>query len=223
MKILIIEDEDKLAQALKKGLELEKHIVDTVNDGEQGYDLALYESYDVIILDLMLPKMTGEQICTNLRQQNKNTPIIMLTAKSTVEDKIEGLNLGADDYLAKPFNFDELVARINALARRPAAIKSSKLKCNEITMNLQTFEVFKNNKLIELSKKEFQLLEFLIKNKDIVLSKEKIINQVWEFEADILPNTVEVYVGYLRNKLGKNFIKTVRGFGYKIECLNQRE
>ncbi len=217
MKILIVEDDHKIGSSIKRGFEQESWVCDLAFDGEEGYDLALSENYDVIILDLMLPKKDGVSIALGLRKEGKNTPILMLTAKGEVNDKVLGLNSGADDYLIKPFAFEELVARVRALSRRPEQIKHSKLETANIIMDLRTQEVKQNGKSIELSKKEFQLLEYLLKNKGKIVSKDDIISHVWDYESNILPNTIEVFVKYLRNKLGKDTIKTVRGFGYKLK------
>ncbi len=223
MRILIVEDEHKIANSIKKGLEQESYAVDVAYDGEAGFDLASSEEYDVIVLDLMLPKMDGLTICKKLRTEEDNhTPILILTAKSDVEDKVEGLNTGADDYLSKPFAFSELLARIKALTRRPRNALNSILTSDDLSLNTITFEVKRGDKKITLSKTEFALLEFLMRHKSQIITKEQIINHVWEYDSDILPNTVEVYVGYLRNKIDKKFrdrkslIQTVRGFGYKI-------
>ena len=223
MKILVIEDEHKVANAIKKGLEQEAYAVDVAYDGEQGFDLASTEDYDVIVLDLMLPKMDGMEICQKLRkEENNHTPILMLTAKGQLDDKINGLNAGADDYLVKPFAFSELLARIRALARRPKNGLSSVLTIEDLSFNTLTFEVKRAGKQIKLSKKEFALLEYFLRHQGQLLTKDQIINHVWDYEADILPNTVEVYIGYLRNKIDKQFknkpglIQTIRGFGYKI-------
>ncbi len=216
MKILVVEDEVKIANSIKKGFEQESWICDLALDGETGYDLAVSESYDVIILDLMLPKMDGISISKGLRKEDIHTPILMLTAKGEIDDKVLGLNSGADDYLVKPFAFEELVARVQALSRRPKTVTAEQLIVNDLKINTKTQEVKLNEKIIDLSKKEYQLLEYLMKNKSNVSSKEDIISHVWDYESNILPNTVEVFIKYLRNKLGKNIIKTVRGFGYKI-------
>ena len=216
MKILVVEDEVKIANSIKKGFEQESWICDLALDGETGYDLAVSESYDVIILDLMLPKMDGISISKNLRKENIHTPILMLTAKGELDDKVLGLNSGADDYLVKPFAFEELVARVQALARRPKTMTVEQLIVNDLKINTKTQEVKLKEKIIDLSKKEYQLLEYLMKNKSNVSSKEDIISHVWDYESNILPNTVEVFIKYLRNKLGKDVIKTVRGFGYKL-------
>ena len=223
MRILIIEDEHKVANSIKKGLEQEAYAVDVAYDGEEGFDLASAEDHDVIILDLMLPKMDGMEICQKLRkEENIHTPILMLTAKGQLEDKINGLNVGADDYLVKPFAFAELLARIRALTRRPKNGLSSILAVKDLNLNTITFEVRRAGKQIKLSKKEFALLEYLLRHQDKTITKDQIINHVWDYDADVLPNTVEVYIGYLRNKIEKPFknkpalIQTIRGFGYKV-------
>ncbi len=217
MKILIIEDEHKIANSIKRGLEQEAYVVDVAYDGEEGYDLAVSEDYDLIILDLLLPKMSGMEVVKKLRSGSIHTPVLMLTALGETQNKVEGLNNGADDYMVKPFAFEELLARIRALIRRPKGIKNEELKINNLELNTQTFEVREDNKNIELSRKEFALLEYLMRNAGRVVSKENIISHVWDYESDILPNTVEVFIGYLRNKIGKDVIKTVRGFGYRID------
>lgn len=216
MKILVVEDDHKIATGIKKGLEQEGHTVDLAFDGEAGLDLAMDKNSDVIVLDLMLPKLNGIEVAKSLRKENIHTPILMLTAKGELSDKLTGFESGADDYLVKPFAFEELVARINAIARRPKEVKSEKLKVKNLELNSNTYEVTNDGREMTLSKKEFQLLEFLMKNAGRVISKEDIIARVWDYESDILPNTVEVFIGYLRNKIGRDSIKTVRGFGYKI-------
>lgn len=216
MKVLIAEDEHKIANSIKSGFEQENWIVDVAYDGEEGYDLASSEKYDAIILDLMLPKMSGEEICGELRKNKIHTPILILTAKSQLDDKVKGLNLGADDYLTKPFAFEELLARVKALGRRPREADNEQLTINNLQLNTNTFEVKKGGKTVELSKKEFQLLEYLMKNKGKIITKDEIIAHVWDYEADILPNTVEVFIGFLRKKIGKDVIKTIRGFGYRV-------
>ena len=216
MKILVIEDEHKIANSLKKGFEQESYATDVAYDGEEGYDLASSEEYDVIVLDLMLPKVDGMTICKKLRDTGKQTPIMMLTARGELSDKVEGLNSGADDYLVKPFAFEELLARVRALGRRPHETKRSDLKVDGLILDTNTFDVKKDGKSIELSRKEYALLEYLMRNSGRVVSKENIIAHVWDYDADILPNTVEVFIGYLRAKVGGDLIKTVRGFGYRI-------
>jgi len=222
MKLLVVEDERRIADSIKKGFEQEHFAVDVAYDGQEGYDLATTEDYDAIVLDRMLPKKDGMEICTNLRQNENHTPILMLTAKSQLNDKVDGLNCGADDYLTKPFSFEELVARIRALTRRPKNTLGSVLTVDDITLDTVAQQVKRAEKAIALSGREFSLLEYLMRNKNRVLSKEQIIGNVWDFESDILPNTVEVTIRNLRSKIEKPFgksrgiIETVRGFGYKV-------
>jgi DNA-binding response OmpR family regulator len=222
MKILIVEDEHKIANLLKQGLEQERFAVDVAYDGTSGFDLASSEPYDTIILDRLLPGMDGLTICKKLREQGNHTPILMLTAKGQTMDKVEGLNSGADDYLTKPFAFEELLARIKALVRRPKHTLSNVLQVEDLTLNTDTYEIKRGDAQIVLSSKEFALLEYLMRHQNRTLTKEQIINHVWSYEANILPNTVEVFIGYLRNKVDRPFknkkslINTVRGFGYKI-------
>lgn len=221
MKILLIEDEHKIASAIKKGLEQESFTVDVVYDGQSGFDLAIAEDFDVIVLDRMLPGLDGLEICSQLRAQKNHTPILMLTAKGQISDRVEGLNSGADDYLTKPFAFEELLARIRALTRRPRESIGPVLQVENLTLNPVTFEVMQNGKPVHLSSKEFSLLEYLMRHSFQLLTKDQIINHVWSYDSDILPNTLEVYIGYLRNKIDKPFksnplIQTVRGFGYRL-------
>ena len=223
MRILVVEDERRIAQSIKKGFELESFAVDLAYDGEQAYDLASTEEYDVIVLDLMIPKMDGLAVCKALREDEVHTPILILTAKGQLQDKLAGLNQGADDYLLKPFAFAELLARVRALSRRPKVQLGPVLKVKDLTLNTETFEVNRSGEIIRLSKKEFALLEYLMRHPNRVLTKDQIIANVWDYDADVLQNTVEVYIGYLRNKVDKVFkdkealIETVRGFGYKIK------
>jgi DNA-binding response OmpR family regulator len=217
MRILIVEDEHKIANSIKRGFEQETWAADVAYDGEEGFDMAVSEDYDVIVLDLMLPKMDGMEVCKKLREEEIHTPILMLTARGELNDRVEGLNSGADDYLVKPFAFEELLARVKALSRRPKVTQNVELVINDLKLNTNTFEVEKDGKSVELSRKEFALLEYLMRNKGKVVSKENIIAHVWDYESDILPNTVEVFVGYLRDKIGGETIRTVRGFGYKLE------
>jgi DNA-binding response OmpR family regulator len=221
MRILIIEDEHKIANALKKGLEQENYAVDVLFDGKQGYDFAMTEEYDLIILDRMLPGMEGVIVTKQLRKQNVHTPILMLTAKGEIDEKVDGLDSGADDYLTKPFAFAEVLARVRALIRRPKKSTGSILQVADLTLNTVTYEVQRKNKAVKLSAKEFALLEYLMRHSGKIVTKEQIINHVWNYDADVLPNSVEVYIKHLRNKIDEPFterplIQTVRGFGYKI-------
>jgi DNA-binding response OmpR family regulator len=222
MKVLVVEDEHRIANTIKKGLELESYAVDVAYDGNSGLDLALGEEYDVMVLDLMLPGIDGLEICRQVRKSNIHTPILILTAKSQIKDKVLGLDTGADDYLTKPFSFEELVARIRALIRRPKDTISNVLTVEDLVMDLSMHKVTRNNQEVVLSVKEFALLEYLMRNKGRVLSKDQILTHVWNYESDVLPNTIEVYIKNLRTKIDNNpdkklLIQTVRGFGYKVE------
>lgn len=221
MKILLIEDEKKLARALQRGLEQERFSVEVALDGAAGLAAAEAADYDLIVLDRMLPEMDGMDVCRALREGGDKTPILMLTAKDQVRDRVAGLNAGADDYLVKPFAFEELLARLRALLRRPSQATDTVLKVADLELNPTTFTVRRAGKNIKLSAKEFALLEYLMRNVGQISSKEKIIDHVWEYDADVLPNNVEVFIGYLRRKIDQPFsapalIHTARGFGYSI-------
>ncbi|MFZ2494351.1 MAG: response regulator transcription factor [Candidatus Saccharimonadales bacterium] len=224
MKILIVEDEYKIARAVRLGLEQEKAVVEVCEDGPSGLASAEGDEYDVIVLDRMLPGgIDGVEICERLRRSGNKTPILMLTAKAQIRDRVAGLNAGADDYLTKPFSFEELLARIRALMRRPQTPIGNVLNVKDLSLDTLSYDVRRGDKRVDLTQTEFSLLEYMMRNHGRVLSKTNIINHVWDFDSDILPNTVEAYIGYLRNKIDKPFpknpplIHTVRGFGYKIE------
>ena len=210
----MVEDEHRIANSIKNGLEQEKYAVDVAYTGDEGYDMATGEDYDLIVLDLMLPGMDGLSICRELRKQKNQVPVLILTAKGQIEDKVTGLDTGADDYLTKPFSFEEMLARIRALIRRPAKMVETTLVAGDLSLDTIKFEVKKKDKLIPISSKEFSLLEYLMRQAEQIVTKDQIIAHVWDYEANILPNTVEVYVRNLRKKGIK--IQTVRGFGYKI-------
>lgn len=221
MRVLVIEDEHKIANSIKQGLEQEGYAVDTAYRGDEGYDFAASEEYDLIILDRLLPGMDGLTICKKLRDANIHTPIIILTAKAMIEDRVEGLNTGADDYLPKPFAFIELLARVRAISRRPKTSTGTVLQVADLMLDPTTFEVRRNGKFIKLSHKEFALLQYLMRHKNKIITKNQIINHVWNYDANVLPNSVEVYIKHLRDKIDKPFkgprlIHTLRGFGYKI-------
>ena len=222
MKILVIEDDHRIAQYIQKGLQLKAHVVDLAHSGDQGFDLALNEFYDVIILDRMLPGIDGISICHQLRQADNHTPILMLTARTQVEDKVSGLEAGADDYLSKPFAFSELLARLNALSRRPQLKLNPILEIADLKLDTNNYQVTRAGKPIHLTKKEYALLEFLLRHPDKILTSDQLIEQVWPYDSDVLANTAQVYIGYLRNKIDKPFsnkpalIHTIRGFGYKL-------
>ena len=221
-KILIIEDEPKIAGAIARGLKSEKFIAEVYEDGETGLAAALGDEYDVMIFDRMLPGVEGTEIIRRLRAAGIKTPILLLTAKSQVRDRVEGLDAGADDYLVKPFSFEELLARIRALLRRPTDVTDNLLRVGDLTLDTVTYDVRRGKKRIKLTSTEFSLLEYLMRNAGRILSKDKIIGHVWDFDSDILPNTVEAYIGSLRRKVDKPFrgqplIHTLRGFGYKVD------
>jgi DNA-binding response OmpR family regulator len=220
MRILIVEDEYKIANAIKKGLEQESFAVDVIYNGDDGMDSALGEEYDLVILDRMIPgEYDGLDILKKMRAEKIHTPVIFVTAKDRIEDRVAGLDAGADDYMIKPFAFEELLARVRALLRRPKENLDPVLTYHNLTLDTINYIVKRGGKNIDLTSKEFALLEYLMRNPDRILTKENIIMHVWDYDADILPNTVEVYMGYLRNKIDKPFIKTPlihtrRGFGY---------
>ena len=219
MKILIIEDDIKIINFLKKGLEEECYIVDYAINGEDGIYLANVNKYDLILLDIMLPIKDGIEVCKTLRISNNQIPIIMLTAKDSIEDKIKGLDIGANDYLAKPFSFAELLARIRVQLRATPSIQT-KLSIGDLELDLLDKTAIRANENIVLTSKEFTLLEFLIKNKDRVLSETTINSAISSFEDSNISNIVNVYIYRLRNKIDKKFdkklIKTVRGIGFRI-------
>lgn len=222
MRILVIEDEVGLADALVHILNQNKYQADACYDGISGLDNALSNIYDLIILDVMLPKMNGFEILKNIRFNKLNVPVILLTAKDEVSYKITGLDIGADDYLTKPFNTDELLARIRSLFRRNSNINfENTISYNDVSLNFMNYELSSNNKSLKLGLKEFCIMEMLIKNSNIIISKEKLIEKVWGYESNAEYNNVEVYISFLRKKLShidsKVIIKTIRGVGYSLE------
>lgn len=221
MRILLVEDEVKLAHAIKRALELQKYAVDVVHNGKEGLDFAIGESFSLIILDVMLPEIDGIEICKRIRAAGIHTPVMMLTAKGQITDKVTGLDVGADDYMVKPFSFEELFARIRALVRRPAQTNEPILQIKDLTLDPRTFIVKRGEKEIELSAKEFSLLEYLLRNKNTVLTKDQIITHIWDYDSDVLPSTIEVHVKHLRDKIDKSddvsLIHTIRGRGYTIK------
>ena len=223
MKILLVEDEPKIATAIARGLKQEKYITEVYHDGASGLGAALGDpSFDLMIFDRMLPTVEGLDICREVRAAGIKTPILILTAKGQIRDRVAGLNSGADDYLVKPFSFEELLARIRALLRRPSDLLGQTLSLADLSLDTINHEVRRGKTRVKLTATEFALLEYLLRNADRTLSKEKIIGHVWDFDADILPNTVEAYIGSLRRKIDKPFknspalIHTRRGFGYRL-------
>lgn len=223
MRVLIIEDEHKIAQALKKALQQENYAVDISYDGDDGYAMATTEPYDLNIIDWMIPgKYDGLEIVKAMRKAKIHTPVLLLTAKGTITDRTTGLDSGADDYLVKPFALEELLSRVRALLRRPVEVQQTILTCGDLSLNTVTFEVSRGGTKINLTGKEFALLEYLLRNQGRPSNKDTIIAHVWDYNADVLPNTVEVYMKYLRQKIDDPFkthlLCTIRGFGYKIEA-----
>lgn len=223
MRVLIIEDEHKIARALKKALEQETYAVDVAYDGDEGYAMATTEPYDIAIIDRMLPGgYDGLAIVKAMREAKIHTPVLFLSALGSVTERTTGLDAGADDYLVKPFALEELLARVRALLRRPTEQQADTLQAGDLMLDTVNYAVRREGKSIQLTSKEFALLEYLLRNQGRPISKEVIISHVWDYDADILPNTVEVYVKYLRNKIDTPFktplIHTVRGFGYKLEA-----
>jgi DNA-binding response OmpR family regulator len=217
MKLLIIEDDKNILSFLERGFREDGYIVDTAMDGKDGEYLALVNSYDVIILDWMLPGKSGLDILKSLRDNKKATPTIMLSAKGDVKDKISGLNFGADDYLSKPFSFEELQARIESLHRRGSFQGLNIINIGALNINVDTKSVTSENQNIELTLKEYELLLFLIQHKNSMVSNSMIEEQLWNNHEYINSNVIQVTVYHLRKKLGKEFIKSFRGLGYKIE------
>jgi heavy metal response regulator len=221
MRILIIEDDKKIAGFIKKGLTEEHYAVDVFYDGEEGAYWAQVNEYDLIILDIMLPKKDGIEVCRELRNKNIIAPIIMLTVKDALEDKIKGLDEGADDYLTKPFSFEELLARIRALLRRTQKYKTRTLKVADLELDPVTRKVTRAGKKITLTGKEYALLEYLMRNKGRILTETMIIEHVWDMNFDPLTNVVNVYIHHLRQKIDKDFdkklIHTIRGAGYVMK------
>ncbi|ADY73785.1 two component transcriptional regulator, winged helix family [Desulfurobacterium thermolithotrophum DSM 11699] len=221
MKILLVEDEKLLANTLKKGLEEEGYIVDVAYDGEEGFFLGRCYGYDVIILDVMLPKLDGMELLLKLREEGVKTPILMLTAKDSVEDKVKGLDSGADDYLTKPFSYDELLARIRALLRRKSESKTSFIKIKDLEIDLNKKIVKRAGNEIKLTKKEFKALTLLALNKNRVISKEFLIDSLYSTDRFVSINAIEVLINRLRKKIDKDYplklIHTIKGFGYMIK------
>ena len=220
MRILLVEDEKKLSDVIKKGLIEDGYAVDQAFNGEEGLYLAESESYDVIILDIMLPKLDGMTICRELRKKGIVIPVLMLTAKTRVEDKVTGLNVGADDYLTKPFEFIELKSRVHALIRRSSQKPVSVISIGDIEIDTVKHIVKKKGKEIELTAKEFAILEFLARHKDEVVTRTQIMEHIWDYNFEGLSNVVDVFIASLRKKMKGKVIKTVHGVGYKLSDKN---
>lgn len=221
MRVLLVEDEKKMASFIQRGLKEEGYAVDVAFDGEVAWDYVESNDYDLMILDVMLPKINGLDLCQKIRDTNNQTPVLMLTAKDSLEDKVTGLDYGADDYLTKPFHFDELLARLRALMRRPSHFQEqTKLIEDDLTVDLLGHRVYVAEQEVALSQKEFALLEFLMRRKGEVVSRTQIAEHVWDLHFDPMSNTIDVYINFLRKKLEgkdkKKRIETVRGAGYRL-------
>ena len=221
MRILIVEDEPKVASFIRRALEEESYAVDVCQDGIQGRDLAFEVNYDLIILDLMLPNLPGLEFLKNIRAKKVKAPVLILTARSEVDQRVKGLDAGADDYLTKPFAIEELLARSRALLRRASGETSSILQIGDLILNPITHEVTRNEQRIELTSKEYALLEYMMRNTGRVLTRPMISEHVWDLDFDTFTNVIDVYISYLRNKIDKgwehNLIHTVRGAGYTLK------
>ncbi|MBR6594421.1 MAG: response regulator transcription factor [Clostridia bacterium] len=221
MRILIADDERDLNAVITRRLSMEKYTVDSCYDGEEALDYLRFAEYDAIVLDIMMPKKNGLEVLRQLRSSGDMTPVILLTAKDAISDRVEGLNTGADDYLIKPFSFDELIARLRAVTRRSCGIVTNVLTAGDLVMNLNTHTVTRGGKEISLSSKEFSILEYLVRNKGNVLSREKIEEHIWNYDYEGGSNVIDVYISYLRKKIDGDFetklIHTIRGVGYIIK------
>jgi heavy metal response regulator len=221
MRILVVEDERKIADFIKRGLKEEGYSVDVSHDGEEGYSLATTENFDLIVLDLMLPKMDGISLCRKLRVEKVFTPVLMLTARDTVKDKVTGLDSGADDYLTKPFAFEEFLARVRALLRKRDTHTAVRLQTGDLVLDALTHRVTRSGREIELTAKEYSLLEYLMRNAGAVVTRTMISEHVWDISFDTYTNVIDVYINYLRKKIDQGFktklIHTLRGRGYVLK------
>jgi DNA-binding response OmpR family regulator len=220
MRVLLVDDEVKFATVLRGGLEEHGYAVDVAHDGEDGFELANMQSYDLVILDVMLPGLDGLQVCRRLRDEGRNVPILMLTARDAVDDRVAGLDCGADDYLTKPFAFRELLARTRALLRRESSSRDPIVRIGDLELDTITHEVRRDGQEVELTSKEYAILEYFVRNPNRVLSRTQIAEHVWDYDFVAMSNVVDVYVGNLRRKLGDDreprLLHTVRGTGYQL-------
>jgi len=220
MRVLLVEDEPGIAQFVRQGLSEAGYAVDVAQDGEEGLDYTLPTEYDIIVLDIMLPRMDGLRLLRELRGRSIKTPVLLLTARDAVEDRVQGLDAGADDYMVKPFAFAELLARVRALLRRPPLQRDTVLRVSDLEMDTARHEVRRAGRLIELSPREFALLEYLMRHPNQVLTRTQIAEHIWNFDFYNESNVIDVYIGYLRRKVDRGFdqplIHTVRGVGYRL-------
>lgn len=227
MRVLIVEDDRSMAELLQKGLEEENHVVSVARDGLEGLELTQSYQFDVLVLDWMLPRMDGLELARRIRKSGRSFPILMLTARDAVPDVVKGLDAGADDYLTKPFSFAEFLARLRALARRPAAAPKNRLEVADLALDLQTHQVFRGKQEIHLTQTEYRLLEFLMRRSGAVASRRAIIEAVWGLDAEVEENTLDAFVRLLRAKIDQGqkqrLIHTVRGFGYCVRSGTRAE
>ena len=228
MRILVVEDEKKLANFIKHGLEEERYIVEIAYNGEQGLEMAMNNEYDAILLDVMLPGRDGFSILQELRKAGLKVPIMMLTARGATEDRVMGLDLGADDYLPKPFSFEELAARLRSILRRSAPEKTTKLQCGDLILDTITHFAYRGGKEIELTTKEYALLEYLMRNKNRIVSRSNILQHVWRHSFDPESNIIDVYIKRLREKIEfdpsqPQLIQSIRGVGYRIREVEENK
>ena len=221
MRILVVDDDRRLCSVIKRGLLEETYAVDVAYDGEEGEYMGEVNPYDLIILDIMMPKKDGIEMCKELRSKRINTPILMLTAKDAVEDRVRGLDAGADDYMVKPFSFNELLARVRALLRREAVTRSPEIKLGDLVLNTLTREVRRGDRTIELTTKEYVILEYFMRHHNVVVTRTMLEEHAWDYDFDSLSNLIDVYIRRLRRKLDDNenesVLQTVRGAGYRLK------
>jgi heavy metal response regulator len=221
MRVLLIEDDKDVARFVTKGLKENLFLVDLATDGEEGYQLIIHEKYDLVILDILLPKMDGWEVLGRIRGKGIETPVIVLTARDSTPDVVKGLNLGADDYMIKPFSFSELLARLRAILRRGKIQRPTELKVGNLVLNQITREVYRDKVRIDLTAKEYSLLEYLMRNTGQILTRTMILEAVWDYNFDTMTNVVDVHVNHLRNKIDRDFtpklLHTIKGVGYVLK------
>ncbi|MCX5885376.1 MAG: heavy metal response regulator transcription factor [Proteobacteria bacterium] len=222
MRILLVEDDKNVARFVNKGLKENLFLVDLAKDGEEGFELIIQEKYDLIILDILLPKMDGWQVLQKIKEKGIETPVIILTARDSTPDVVKGLNLGADDYLIKPFSFSELLARMRAILRRGKIQRPTELKVANLVLNQMTREVYRDTVRIDLTSKEYALLEYFIQNTGLILTRTMLLEAVWDYNFDPMTNVIDVHINHLRNKIDRDFtpklLHTIKGVGYVLKA-----
>jgi heavy metal response regulator len=222
MRILLVEDDKNVTRFVSKGLKENLFIVDLASDGEEGFELITQEKYDLIILDILLPKMDGWEVLQKIREKGIETPVVILTARDSTPDVVKGLNLGADDYLIKPFSFSELLARIRAILRRGKIQRPTELKVANLALNQMTREVYRDTVRIDLTSKEYALLEYFMQNTGLILTRTMLLEAVWDYNFDPMTNVIDVHINHLRNKIDRDFtpklLHTIKGVGYVLKA-----